>query len=401
MREYVVQAGDTPASIAARDDMAGCPKCSVDLIHANPHKPTVRYKNGFETFRELRAGEKLRLPTKWFDGTLDLRPKAYFSALAHPDGSTPGVGAPNVLNDYAVLDAAAAQVGALAALSDQPFNYAVEVAATAVDSAVGQIGNGDTVPTVYAAPYAQEVRKYTALARQRNAELKAAIVAGDDQAAFKVRSDILHDLSSALTSAQLALQAFYGDAGSPPEVVVDIGPATIDPTPQVDVTIGPATIDPVPVLPASVIAVAQAAANAIGANANYCASVAQAGSVVNSAVHAFKTAWNAANPSSPVPVGTGTYEQATADAIKRVIGHSPVACGRAAAVPALPAPTIAPPAAPPLVVPSQAPKPGIGVAGVLGLGLLGAGAVGGVIYLAAKSPRHRVRRVNSRRKETT
>ncbi len=393
MREYIVQAGDSPASIAARDDMAGCPRCAIDLIHSNPQKRSIVHPNGFRTFESLRVGEKLRLPTKWFDGSLDTRPKAYFKALPHYDGVTPGVGAPNVLNDYAVLDAAAAQVGALASLSDQPFNYAVDVACTAVDAAVGQIGNGDTVPTVYAAPYAQEVRKYTALARQRNAELKAAIVAGDNQAAFKVRSDILHNLSSALTSAQLALQAFYGDAGAPPEVAVDIGPATIDPTPKVDVTIGPVTIDPVPVLPVSVTAAAQAAANAIGANANYCASVAQAGSAVNSAVHAFKMAWNAANPSSPVPIGTSTYEQATADAIRRVIGHAPMACGGASAVPA---PPPAPTAAPPLVVPQKA--PGIGLAGVLGLGVLGAGAVGGVIYLAAKSPRHRVRRVNARRR---
>lgn len=391
MREYVVRAGDTPGSIAAT--YAGCPKCSRDLLAVN-NKPRVRYPNGYETFRELRAGEKLNLPEKWFNGALDALPKSYFLALPNHDGRTPGVGAPNVLSDYAVLDAAAAQVGALAALSDQPFNYAVEVAASAVDAAVQQIGNGDTVPIVYAAPYAQEVRKYTALARQRNAELKAAIVAGDDQAAFKVRSDILHDLSSALTSAQLALQAFYGDAGAPPEVAVDIGPATIDPEPRVDVTIGPATIDPVSVLPASVAAAAQAAANAIGANANYCASVAQAGSTVNSAVHAFKTAWNAANPNSPVPIGTSTYEQATADAITKVIGHAPVACGGVKTVPP-PSPP-APPVPTPLVVP-QAPAPGIGVAGVLGLGVLGAGAVGGVIYLATRAPARRVRRVNARR----
>lgn len=376
MREYVVKAGDTPASIAALDDMAGCPRCAIDLIHANPHKRSVVHPNGFKTFESLQAGEKLNLPTKWFDGSLDTRPKAYFKALPHPDGSTPGVGAPNVLNDYSLLDAAAAQVGALAALGDQPFSYAVDITTTAVDAAVGQIGNGDTVPTIYAAPYAQEVRKYTALARQRNVELKAAIVAGDDQAAFKARSDILHDLSTALTSAQLALQVFYGDVGD--EVQVDIGPATIE---------------PVPVLPLSVTAAAQAAANAIGANANYCTSVAHVGSTVNSAVHAFKTAWNVANPSSPVPIGTSTYEQETADALKSVIGHAPVACGGAGAVPT--------PATPPLVVPPQAPAPGVGVAGVLGLGLLGAGAVGGVIYLATKSPAPRVRRVNSRRKETT
>jgi hypothetical protein len=157
-----------------------------------------------------------------------------------------------------------------------------------------------------------------------------------------------------------------------------------------DVTIGPVTIDPSVVYPAAVTAAAQAAANAIGANAGYCASVAQAGSAVNSAVHAFKTAWNAANPSSPVPVGTSTYEQATADAINKVIGHAPVACGGAKAAPA-PTPASVPT---PLVVPQKA--PGIGVAG-LGLGMLGIGVVGGVIYLAAREmpTRSKVRRVRA------
>lgn len=372
--------------------MAGCPRCSIDLIHANPHKKSIVHPNGFKTFESLRAGEKLNLPAKWFDGSLDTRPKAYFSALAHPDGVTPGVGAPDVLTNYSVLDAAAAQVSALAALGDQPFNYAVEAAAAGIDASVQGIGDGTTAPAIYAAPYVQDARKNTALARQRNVGLQTAIAAGDDQAGFQARDDILHDLSSALLSAQLALKAFYGDAGAPPGGEVTFGPVTVDPVPPgVDVTIGPATIDPVPVLPAAVTAAAQAAANAIGANANYCASVAQAGSAVNSAVHAFKTAWNAANPSSPVPIGTSSYEQATADALKSVIGHAPIACS-AAPAPSVPAPT-------PLVVPPQAPAPtsGIGVAGVLGLGLLGAGAVGGVIYLAAKSPRHRVRRVKSHR----
>lgn len=385
--------------------MAGCPRCAIDLIHANPHKKSIVHPNGFKTFESLRAGEKLNLPTKWFDGSLDTRPKAYFAALPHHNGVTPGVGAPNVLTDYSVFDAAAAQVGALAVLSDQPFHDAVEAGATAIDASVQEIGNGKTAPAIYAAPYAQDVRKNTKLARQRNAELQAAIAAGDDQAGFQARNDILHDLSNALVSAQLALQAFYGDAGAPPEVATDIGPATIDPAPEgdviigpvtvdpappgVDVTIGPATIDPIPVLPAAVAAAAQAAVDAIGADANYCAAVAQVGSRVNSTVHAFKLAWNATNPSSSVPIGTGTYEQATSDAIKNVIGHAPVACSgaRAAPAPSIPAPT-------PLVVPPQA--PGIGVAGVLGLGLLGAGAVGGVIYLATRAhSKSRVRRVNA------
>ncbi len=89
MRTYVVQAGDSPARIAARDAMAGCPKCSVDLIRANAHKPVIKHPNGFLSFRELRVGETLWLPDKWFSGELDELPPEYFAALPHPDGVTP------------------------------------------------------------------------------------------------------------------------------------------------------------------------------------------------------------------------------------------------------------------------------------------------------------------------
>lgn len=88
MRTYVVQAGDSPARIAARDDMAGCPRCSIDLIHANPHKPAVKHPNGFLSFHELRVGETLWIPDKWFSGELDELPPEYFAALPHPNGVT-------------------------------------------------------------------------------------------------------------------------------------------------------------------------------------------------------------------------------------------------------------------------------------------------------------------------
>ncbi len=100
MHVYKVKIGDTPASIAAKDTHAGCPKCSIDLIRANPHKKTVKHRNGYVTFESIRVGEELRLPDRWFDGTLDRLPKEYFVNLPHPDGVTPskiGIGA-----DYTV-----------------------------------------------------------------------------------------------------------------------------------------------------------------------------------------------------------------------------------------------------------------------------------------------------------
>jgi hypothetical protein len=387
MKNYTVKQGDSPARIAI--EYAGCPRCARDLIAANKHKPTVRHPNGYETFQDLRAGEKLNLPDKWFNGELDLRPRAYFAALPHHDGVTAGVGAPNVLNDYAALDAAAAKVGALAALGDQAFAAAVNGAADAVDTTVREIGDATTVPTVYAAPYARDVRAATSKARQYNtAVLDAAIAAGDAQESFQARTEILKNLSSALGSARLALQAFYGDAGDGGTAQ----PAAPQPAPEIQVDIGPATIDPTLTSPTVVTAAAQAAVAAIGADANYCMSISQPRSAVNSAVHSFKTTWNAANPNNPVPIGTGTYEQATADAIMRTIGHAPVACG-AGAAPSSSGPGGA--STPPLVAPE--PSKGIGVAGILGLGLLGAGAVGGALYYATREaapPRRRVRRVS-------
>ena len=68
--------------------MAGCPKCTIDLIHANSHKPIIKHPNGFLSFQDLRVGETLWLPDKWFSGELDELPPEYFAALPHPDGVT-------------------------------------------------------------------------------------------------------------------------------------------------------------------------------------------------------------------------------------------------------------------------------------------------------------------------
>ena len=89
MRVYEVQVGDSPASIASQDAHAGCPKCSRDLVLANPHKPTRTLPNGYVTFTDLRAGEKLVLPEKWWSAEFEALPPSYFASLPHPDGVTP------------------------------------------------------------------------------------------------------------------------------------------------------------------------------------------------------------------------------------------------------------------------------------------------------------------------
>ncbi len=239
MRLYEVQAGDSPGSIAAAH--AGCPKCSRDLIAANPHKPIRRFPNGYVTFQELRIDEKLNLPDKWWSKEFDELPSSYFAALPNPDGVT-GVGA-----------------------------------------------------------------TYT-----------------------------------------------------------ELGP--LDP-----VVLAPDTADAP--LPATLTTAAQGAAAAIAADPNYCASVARVGSVVNTAVHNFKTSWNATQ-SPLVPINTGNYETQTADALRFVLGTSPAACPTRAYVPA-------PHAPPPVLVAAQE-QPGLSTGAIAGIALVGAGVLGTVIYLVTR-----------------
>lgn len=353
VRVYEVQPGDSPAGIAARENMAGCPKCSIDLVRANPHKPTVVFPNGFTTFKSLVPGEKLALPAKWFNGDLDTRPQAYFSALPYSDGVTPstlGGAASGILGTYAALDAASARVNALPQMDISAFSSAVNDTASLIDQSVEE---ASTNPA--AAGQVLNARASTAWARMRNVQLAAAIAIGNTEEATAARSGIQDVLSTALDSARQALQAFY----SAPVT------ASVPPT-------QPSSF------PAVVSAAAQAAAAAIAADPNYCAAVAQTGSTVNAAVHAFKLAWNASQ-TPPVPLGTGNYEQATAEVLADVLGGAPLPCEPHAA-PSAPSPVPPPPA---LVSSTQ--KQGISAGAVAGIGLLAAG-VGGAIYLATQKP---------------
>lgn len=75
------------------------------------------------------------------------------------------------------------------------------------------------------------------------------------------------------------------------------------------------------------------AAAAIAADSNYCVSVGQVGSPVNSAVHAFKAAYNAwvaggdpDSPSTALPINTGRYEPVVAAALASLLGSGPTGC---------------------------------------------------------------------------
>ena len=358
MRLYEVQAGESPASIAARPDMAGCPKCARDLILANPHKEAVEHPNGFVTFKDLRAGETLILPDKWFDGTLDRRPSAYFAALPYSDGttsSTLGLAAAGILGDYATFDTATSKVNALSTMSDQAFNAAVSDVAATIDQSVREV-DGNANPAI--AAYAQAVHTATASATSRNADLTSAIASGDQNTVLQTRAGIQSDLATALDAAQLALQSFYSSTPTG---------APVQPSPSTGA------------FPATVVSAAQAVATAIAADSNYCSTVSQPGSAVNSAVHVFKTAWNASQTPT-VPINTGNYEQATSDALRRVLGAAPAACAARVPPPVRPAPHMLPQILPQAQTQQQ--PGGLSGGAILGLALLGAGAVGGAIYYA-------------------
>jgi hypothetical protein len=146
MRVYEVRPGDSPAKIAIQH--AGCPKCAIDLVRANPHKRMVMHPNGFMTFGSLRPGEQLYLPDKWFNGELDAMPPEYFAALPYADGVTPGRGAvhapPGLFEPYGALgqtdvsEMSAAAQAAADALAAAAGNYCqlVQQPGTAVNTAV-------------------------------------------------------------------------------------------------------------------------------------------------------------------------------------------------------------------------------------------------------------------------
>lgn len=133
-REYTVRQGDSPALIAARH--AGCPKCAADLVPANPHKAATVLPNGFTTFKELRAGEKIALPDKWFDGTLEGLPPAYFLALPSADGRTRGTLAGTLGAGFGAALVSAANAAAAALNADPKYCVSVSSVGSPVNSAV-------------------------------------------------------------------------------------------------------------------------------------------------------------------------------------------------------------------------------------------------------------------------
>ena len=134
-------------------------------------------------------------------------------------------------------------------------------------------------------------------------------------------------------------------------------PSWWTPAGQTNCVAGPAPLKPGPSV--NLAQTANAALVALKMDPNYCTNVAKAGTAVNTAVHNFKAAWNAANPSNPVPIGTGKYEPVVASALSSALGGGsvPPGCGAAAPAPTpstQPAPTPAP-SSTPAPTPEQGP----------------------------------------------
>lgn len=360
MRQYVVQPGDTPARIAI--EYAGCPKCAVDLIRANPHKTAVKYPNGFVTFKSLKVNESLNLPTKWFNGDLESRPPAYFRALPYPDGVTPsalGDAAHGILGDYSSFDSAATALESLPLLNNAEFAAAVDTATVFVDSAVKEaLGSANAT----AAGYAKDAQAGAYWARQRAMEMAAAVEAGDTSSSSSARSDIQNVLTAAIGSARSALQALYGASGVPGAVPASAGfeiPVPITPLPAAVQSL--LAIDPC--VPSSAAAV--------------CAAQAAMG----------------------LPVD-GKYGEGTSAAVRGLFSGAPAGCAprpswwaasgqtNCPGASKAPSPQPAPPT--PEVIPAVKPPEDVplNTAAIVGASLLGAAAVGTAIYLAVTSPKH-------------
>ena len=205
-RMYLVEVNDSPAKIAIK--FAGCPKCSADLVYANPHKATKTYPNGFTTSKELSAGETIRLPSKWFEPRFDLLPPAYFASLPYADGVTPspfGHLAHDILAHFRALDYAADRMNALVRMDDNQFVKNVGDVAGLINESVE--------PALGSSSFAQAARDGVLSAIPNSRVFSAFHSAGLPSA--EARTNVETTLADALTNAQRALGEMYATVQPP------------------------------------------------------------------------------------------------------------------------------------------------------------------------------------------
>jgi hypothetical protein len=201
------------------EEHAGCPKCaSFDLTRANGHKDTVAHRNGFVTFRDLRVGEELFLPEKWFDPAFaddNLYPPAYFASLPYADGVTPspfGEMAPVILSHFRALDDAAEQVRDLDERDGVEFLSCAPRTAAEIIAAASPAFSSENADAGWHAQYAKDVADWAIKGAQA---LSADLALRSPEHFAGMRAEIQDALESALYSARLALQAMYGSLQPP------------------------------------------------------------------------------------------------------------------------------------------------------------------------------------------
>jgi hypothetical protein len=260
------------------------------LIAANPHKPTHRVGN-VTTWRGLKHNEAVRLPS----------------------------GAVGTLGDF--LGATGDQIAAATAMANALNAHGYKQADQGLYKAF-QRSMGSSSPDGF--PGAGTMSKLQSV-------LSSAGIPMPNVKIYPWHAAGGYNGVNAPTSAE-----WYGSGGGSAPAAAPTASAT--PTAP----------------PSGLTAAATAAAAALSADSNYCVSVGRVGTAVNTAVHNFKSAWNSANPSRPVPIGTGKYEPVVASALSETLGGAtvPPGCGAAAMPAPTPAPTQMPSAA---VQPAPAP----------------------------------------------
>ncbi len=283
---------------------------------------------------------------------------ATHSATWHPYTGVVHAGQSDVANS------AAASFDSMMSQGDANMSSSDWNAAILAYQAAGNQGATSTGPTIDAATN-NASQSLTQAAWQMNGQLAAIDNTSTQQS----------DAQQAQTLCQQMSNLYHQAANLPPGPAPAPGPSG-----------GGGNVTP------TVQAAAQACLAALNADSNYCSSVAQSGSAVNNAVHAFKLAWNAANPSSAVPVGTGNYEVSVSAALSTALGGAaaPAGCGAHPAPGPAPTPPPHPAPAPPAPVPPAPVAMQAGLCGTWGwkciLGVIAAAVLGFFAMHAGKHP---------------
>ena len=322
---YTTRQGDSPYKIARKFGVQ-----LADLIAANAHKDTTLVA-GVRTWQSLQPGEVLSVPG---GGESDVEVTAAALALLNADPNR----CESVRHSGTPVNVAIHNFKRAWNASGQEFQLPIGIGRYEAIT-----GRALAVVTGGAPPGCDAPRQ------RRGAEITATpiTITGGDGDEYTETTGIGDGSATGLPGNTIT-----GGFGTVPEFP-DAPVVNMPPPPVVSAAASPVvTTD-------TLATVAAAAATALTADPNHCTSVGHAGSAVNTAVHAFKQAWNAANSGSKLPVGTGQYEASVAAALTSLLGTgvAPDGCGPTPTKHAAPPPP-PPPAAVAVVAPASGVVPG-------------------------------------------